>query len=319
MEANFDNNGVLDDAIAGLAADDEVEQQGEVQGGGNEPQPQPAQLQPLEGPPFRKDDPARMQLTNEERQWALSIRAAIEANNEIDPVSDFKCVHLAIIFQGDVEAAVESALHLQCFRHEYDILDTLSESRRALAKLIKLFPKYYMSYSFNKEDGDYYLVYDITQFSIKKMTRTEMFTTFNAGSYYFLHATTVDFALMRKGSIFIAECEGYSWTQHVDKSIFQKVWFELVWAYPVRHAVKAYNTGVMFNVFLSTLKKLLPAESVRKYETGYRFEGRLDSIYMVPTVEAANQKLLHNLDHILQRRYDLEKSFSLSDLTTVDN
>ncbi|CAB9507575.1 unknown protein [Seminavis robusta] len=320
MEANFHNNVVHDDAIAGLAAGGEVEAQGEVQVGGHEPQPPPAQLQPLEGPPFRMDDPARMQLSNEERQWALSIKASIETNNEIDPVSDFACVHLAMIFQGDVEAAVESALHLQCFRQDYDIMDTLSDSRRALAKLIKLFPKFYMSYSFNKEDGNYYLVYDVTQFCIKKMTRTEMFTTFNAGAYFFKHAMTVDFALMRKGSVFIAECEGYSWTKHMDISMFQRVWLEVVWAYPVRyHAVKAYNTGVMFNVFWSTLKKLLPAKSVGKYEAGYQFEGRLDSIFMVPTVEAANQTLLHNLDLILQRRYDLEKSFSLSGDSAVDN
>ncbi|CAB9501400.1 expressed unknown protein [Seminavis robusta] len=280
----------------------------------------PSERIPLQGPPFRMDDPARMQLTNQERQWALSIKAAIEADNQIDPISDFMCVHLAIFFQGGIEAAVERALRLQTFRQEYDILDTLTDSRRALPKHIKLFPKHYLAYNFNKEDGNYYLVADVTQFSMDKMTRTEMFTAFNAGEYYLFHAMSADFELIRKGAILLAECEGYSWTQHMDVRMIQKVWLELAWTYPLQYQkAKHYNTGVMFNVFLSLVKKILPAQIGSKLETGFRCEHRLDTIYLVPTVEAANQRWLHNLDLVLQRRYELEKSFSLSDKATVNS
>ncbi|CAB9502755.1 expressed unknown protein [Seminavis robusta] len=274
---------------------------------------QAQQPSPQGPPPFRVDDPSRMKLTSQEHQWALNIKTAIQAHSEIDPITDFMCAHLAIHFQADVESAVESALRLQGYRQDNDLLDTLSDSRRALTKYVNLFPRLFLSYFFNPHDGNYNFVYDITQFSGKKMTRTEMYTTSNAGAFYLCHAMSADFELIRRGVIVICECDGYDWTRHMDIRMIQNVWLELAWAYPFEYQTqKHYNGGVMFNVFLSMLKKIIPAKMGSKFETGYRFDGRLDSVYMVPTVEIANQRLLQSLDLALQRRYDMEESFSLS-------
>ncbi|CAB9530842.1 expressed unknown protein [Seminavis robusta] len=270
-----------------------------------------------QGPPFRMDDPERMPLTTQLHQWAQNIKEAVKAHDDVNLISDFMCAHLAIYFQGDTEAAVENALRLQEFRQDNDILDTLNDSRRAVAKLIKLFPEVYLSYSFNPDDGNYSFAFDMTKISMEKMTRTEMFTTCNAGEYYMHHAMSVDFELIRKGGIIVCECDGYDWTQHLDIHMIQKLRLEIAWTYPLQYqAQKHYNGGVMFNVVLSMLKKMLPTKIGSKFETGFQFEGRLDSIYMVPTVEAANQRLLQSLDIALQRRYELEKSFSLGPQTT---
>ena len=99
-------------------------------------------------------DPSRMVLTPEERQWALSIKAAIVGDPEVDNLSDFEYAQLALMDHGDVEAAVERARHMQTFKHEYGITDTLEQSRQLLPKLVKLLPGMPLSLSYNRRDGE---------------------------------------------------------------------------------------------------------------------------------------------------------------------
>ncbi|CAB9499577.1 expressed unknown protein [Seminavis robusta] len=145
------------------------------------------------------------------------------------------------------------------------------------------------------------------------MTRTEMYTTWAASHYYLCHAWSVDFELMRKGIIVLAECAGYKWSRCNDIKVVEKVWMELLWSYHVKvQTAKHFNTSVMHNVFLSLLKGVLPTRLKSMFDTGYRSDNRLDEYYLVPSVEAANQRLLASLDFVLERRYNLEQSFSLS-------
>ena len=50
-----------------------------------------------------------------------------------------------------------------------------------------------------------------------------------------------------------------------------------------------------------------------RFKTGMRYEGRLDSVFLVPTPEAATQRLLKVMQDNLKRRYENEKMFSLDD------
>ncbi|CAB9530427.1 expressed unknown protein [Seminavis robusta] len=281
--------------------------------GEEEPQEEPSPpFAPLST--FHPFDESRMELTPEERQWALEIKQAIKDTPDLDPLSDFRIAQLAVIERGDTEAALDRALHLQGFRQEYDILDAPADGRKFLQRLIKLFPRMFLSLSFNPDDGDYHLVYDITQFSVRSMNTTRDYTSWHAGVYYLCHCMTVDFQVMRRGVQVLTECEGYDWTRNVDARTFQRDWLELAMYYPLKfQKIRNHRAGVLFNMFVALLKPIVPKRLSDTFGGNVtQLDARLDTYYLVPTVEIANQRLLSRLEQILKRRYYLEKSFSLS-------
>ena len=65
------------------------------------------------------------------------------------------------------------------------------------------------------------------------------------------------------------------------------------------------------------MKPLLGPEAVRKFHLGcnfHGFEGRLDTIFCLPTPEAAKENLLMKLLGHLMVRYKVEQQFRLPDL-----
>ena len=56
-----------------------------------------------------------MWLSPLEQQWALDLRAAIEACPELDPLSDFMYAQIAIYQGGDLEKGLEMATTMQGF------------------------------------------------------------------------------------------------------------------------------------------------------------------------------------------------------------
>lgn len=57
------------------------------------------------------------------------------------------------------------------------------------------------------------------------------------------------------------------------------------------------------------VKPLFPKEL--KVEFGCQFEPRLDALYLVPSLQEANSRLLGRVEETLRRRYDNERWFRL--------
>lgn len=61
----------------------------------------------------------------------------------------------------------------------------------------------------------------------------------------------------------------------------------------------------------SMIKRTLPAKVREKLEMGCIFGGRLDEVYLVPTVAEANQRFLLQVQDTLRVRHEREATFSL--------
>lgn len=262
----------------------------------------------------RMDDPDRMDITDQEISWARAIKTAIEGDAEIDNLSDFMYVQLALIEKDNIEGALERAAQLQAFKEEYGILDTKSDGLKHLRDfVVKLFPKYILSFSFDSEStGSYVLIYDHKGFDIKALDTEAKLVTWLATTYYSAFSLCPDFESIRSGVVVMAECEGYNWTKNIDVKTYQRFWSEIGVALPVKFRLhKHFHCGVFINLLFSLTKKFLPSEITSKFDMGCQFDGRLDEIYLIPTVAAANQRLLNNMGEALERRYSNMKSYSL--------
>lgn len=82
--------------------------------------------------------------------------------------------------------------------------------------------------------------------------------------------------------------------------------------YPVEvKRLKYFHTGTAMNILVAMLKPMIAEPLRSNIETGCFFGQRLDKVYLVPTLEAAHQRLLKRVTATLQRRYDNEGTFRL--------
>jgi hypothetical protein len=92
----------------------------------------------------------------------------------------------------------------------------------------------------------------------------------------------------------------------------KRVWIEVILEYPVNVTkVKYFHSGTAMNILVAMFKPLLPEPLRSNVETGCCCETHLDRLYLVPTVEAANQRILNRMVNTLERRYLNELTFQL--------
>lgn len=257
-------------------------------------------------------------ITGEECDWATDIKEAINLTPGLSSISDFMCAQLALFVKDDVEEALERAIQLQAFKEEYGIMDTLEDGRRFLRAFIRLFPRQVLDFS-RRDDGTSVIVQNLAQLDSSVLTTKESMRSFLGGSYYLHHALYPDFASMRSGALILVECAGMSFPDKQDFRIISKMYSELSAAYPLFAHVKSFHTSSFYNIMASTVQRLLPRQRRPKFETGCTCDtGRLDTIFLVPTVEIANQRVLSQLSDSLRQRYEEDLVFSLNHLPGMD-
>ena len=257
------------------------------------------------------NDPARMQLTTEEPQWALDIKYVIENLPELDNLSDFWYAQLAIVCKDNVEDAVQRAVGLQSFRQEYNILETLHDGQRRLSDYVRLLPQYLLAFSFSHQDDSYVVVLDWNKANFSSLSSVEKVNSFFAGAYYLHHALQPDIASIRNGCIALAECEGVEWSKKLDFKLLHKLASQMASFYPYKPVVKHFHTGLVMNVLLSLTRQFLPGEFKEKLQTGFSCHARLDTLFLVPTAEAAMERMLCRMHESLKRRFEKSNAFSL--------
>ena len=157
------------------------------------------------------------------------------------------------------------------------------------------------------------IAYDYAKLDMTKLSRQENRVTSIGGVYYQWHALCPDFDSIRKGSIWIVECDGHSWVpSSKDLKYSEHFWNDLGSAYPIQVLTyKCFNTPALFHIFKSISRPFIPKETYNKIEMGCRFPERLDTIFCTPTLEAAAERFLTRMLAALERRYENERSFSL--------
>jgi hypothetical protein len=94
----------------------------------------------------------------------------------------------------------------------------------------------------------------------------------------------------------------------------KRLWVEVLLQYPVDiKRLLYFHTGTAMNMLVAMMKPLIPEPLRSNIKTGCVFEQRLDRLYLVPTLEASNQRLLNRVAETLQRRFDNERNFRLHD------
>lgn len=138
----------------------------------------------------------KMLLYNQERNKALAIKAAIASCEDLEPVSDFLCVQLALKDGDDVEAAVRRARHLQTFRQEYDIQDSYEQGIEICQTFLRNHRGHILSIAYNASEGNYVIIYDQARGDIEDVLNNDPtgrnWRTFLAFGWYLYHALSPD-------------------------------------------------------------------------------------------------------------------------------
>ncbi|CAB9528152.1 expressed unknown protein [Seminavis robusta] len=252
-----------------------------------------------------------MNITEEERQQALAIKAAVVAEEDLDEIPDMRYAQLAIIDGDDVETAVDRVRHFQLFKDEYQLDDTAAQGSHVMRKFFNQHPNTVLSVSYNAIDGNYVYIYDQAKFNPNNIQTPDDWNTGLLYCYYPFQAMSPDLFSIRQGCVFVGECDGYDWTvMNVD--VVRRLWDEVFAVYPMKICeLKCFNSGVVANLLLSMLKPFFPKDLQRKINLGCQFEGRLDTFYAVPTWEVAAERTLEEISSFLQRRYTNEAQFVL--------
>ena len=260
----------------------------------------------------------RMTLSGEEHTWACSIKVAIESDAELDNLSDYMYVQLALIEKQDVKAALDRANRLQAFRQEYKIVEgSLPQAQQAFQRGLTLFPGFYLSLSYILDEegtGAYTSVFDLTKMTSETLKQRVDAQDILMRSFYFqFHSMCPDFEAIREGYCAVVECDGFDPKKQFGLKVVSKHWNELILVYPFEiMSVKHYHTGVLFNILVSLAKRVLPWEVHRRLEVGLVCPaGRLSNVFLTPSLSAANERLMKQFTKALQLRYQNEANFTL--------
>jgi hypothetical protein len=272
-----------------------------------------AAIEDLDRPIHSHSDPRRMELSQQERESANTIKEAIANTADLVPISDFMCAQLAVIDGENTKAALRRVHHLQCLKEEYKIINTLQDGKRCFEEYIHLFPRLYLCFTYCKVTGQYILICDNTKFEGSKLNSEERVCTWVAGVYYFCQMFCSDFEAIRCGMSFVFENEGYIWKSDMKlfkemKRLYTEVLSEYLFAI---RKIKYFHTGMAMNILVAMVKSMFPEPLRSNVEIGCSAGYRLDQLYLVPTLEAANQRLLRRMEETLKRRYDHEATFRL--------
>ena len=272
-------------------------------------------------------DVDRMNLTEEELELAREIKAAVEATPEIDALSDMMYAQFAIVAVSDedeppnVDCLLEKILQLQEVRREHRVLETYENGCAMLEQMVKgLLPGMYLSFAYNPANGTHTLVADLARFNSSVLSNAGKVNVWIAGYYYMSHSLCPDFQSIRAGVNIVTECDGYDWRNEnmFNVNVLRK-WCDFGSCYPQHYAsIRHYHVGVFMNLLKTVGKKIVP-RLFAKTRTDCEHDSRLDQLFLVPTLEAANERIVSRMKSELARRYKNEASFSLDRATAVQS
>jgi CRAL/TRIO domain len=155
-----------------------------------------------------------MDITEEERGWALAIQEALLKQDEElgKRITDFEYLHHALIAKDKVDKALTRIHRLETFRREHGISTqvTAEDAMQVIRKFEASSPG--MILSFGKQETTYLSTWNYSQFYPSKYNQDpEEWKNCFAAFYYLFDAMQPDVAAIRSGIVMVCEVEGLGW------------------------------------------------------------------------------------------------------------
>lgn len=264
-------------------------------------------------------DPA-MELTTQERQWALETKRAFEEDDDIIARSftDMQIATYAIIDQGDIGRSVERAQCFQAFRMDYNINDTAEEGIQIMRLQNQFCPGMLLSLEeCSNEDGygaHALIIHLAKYFPLRFLEHPKNFRANIGSMYYQIRCTQADFRSVRNGFRQIIEMEGVGWT-NFSFQVERKALVELLGHLPYqRKQVQCLRPPSIAVLTLSLMKPFLAEHKAFLFgtkELQEEFPTPIDNLYLQPNPEEAFDSLMKRCEQMLQKRANNEAAFRL--------
>lgn len=261
------------------------------------------------------DDPT-MYLSPAEEARALEIKEAVEADHRLASLSDFEYVHWALTTVGEsMECVLDRVFRMQCFCGEYKLSDTLEEGIILFFQHTKAHPGHMLAMEYLPSSENYIAISDYAAFYPGSIKTDEQFRIFMGGNFYQLQAQQPNFRAIRNGVSLMVECQDSSF-ENLDAGLQERYMVELFATYPQK--LKEWfwvNSATVANMTCALWRRFLRPNMKDKFIMGHQIPGldsrRLDTIYCVPTPEAANERMMLKALKFLALRYQNQKKFRL--------
>jgi CRAL/TRIO domain len=230
----------------------------------------------------------------------------------------FDFAQQSIVASGEetAEDIADRLYKLQCFRDEYRIQDTAEEGVSLINQLMEIMPGYLLSVDFAPRYGSYIFVWDFAAFYPAKVKEEKDLRILLGALYYICHCLSTDLKAVRSGVVFITECQGMS-SENWDMRLEEQMQAELFCHYPIKHKECLWlNTPTIANIAYALMKPLVRRDFLASWRMGCKldgYEGRIDSLFKMPSPAIAQEQLLKRVEGFLTERARNVRNFELSE------
>ena len=223
-----------------------------------------------------------MELSNEEREWAVAIKEAMIKEDEAlaKTISDFEYVHHAIIAKGKPDKAIKRIQRLDKFRKEHDIpIDANKCSADEAMTMIQAFeaksPGMFLSFGKDSAGSHGYLsTWDYASFLPANYQEATDWKNCFAAFYYVFDAMHPDFDAIRSGIIMLADAEGLGW-RNFSLEMEKQAAHLYQDAYPIRiQNITMLHSPTVFKAIYALCKPFLK----KKVKDVIHLNGKLEEI-----------------------------------------
>ena len=261
-----------------------------------------------------------MDLTDEERGWALSIKKAMM---DADPafaqsISDFEYAQHAIVAKEKISKALRRIRRLRDFKQEHGISrenETLEAGLELIQRFEQLAPGFFMAFG-QDEKGGSITTWHYSSFFPKNFEKAQDWRNCFAAFYYLMEAMQPDIAAVRQGVVFLADCKGIGWRnfslemeKHAAK-LYQD-------AYPVRiKQMDMVNSPVLMKAMYTLCKPFLS----KKLKEIIRIDEKSEDLHthlardVLPATFGGTQTSMDmnkNIEELLRKRFENKAKFKL--------
>ena len=278
---------------------------------------------------LHQEDPSMIVLPDE-REWAFSIKRAVNEADHLDPLADFEYVQYAIITQGDVAGALDRIEGMQTFKREYNIDNSVEQGIEHLRLDMELIsPGFLLHLDTCPETNGPIIVCDYSDFDPKFIRSAcpdrgpdYYWRTYVVTSYYKVYTCQPTFASIREGLVLLVDCAEVEWT-NLSIDFETQMTEELRRFYPLKYKkVLAYNTHLIANLGWSLFKKFMSPSMRETLKVGCKIIGpvsnvetetptRLHELFMQPSKEVVQNNLLQRARDLLTIRTENTRKFKL--------
>lgn len=279
-------------------------------------------------------------ISDQERAWALHIKAAVEApSSGLKPVSEFEYAQYAVVTIGrkTLQETLEIMRATQLFQSEYQVDHSSDQGDSYIESFINLAPGSLLHLDLSPDTEEGMIALDVsknwTQLLQRKGINQEMtWKLISLFWYYCLRASQPSLYTIREGIVWLFECHGFDW-KNIDITSERRLYEELWGRYPwIPRTVRVYSANPVATVFMSLLQGFVTSDLFQSVQMGCQVEDddadeednaystRQDSprpkttlpdLYLKPTVEQSQDYVVRRTKELLSLRNENERSFRL--------